>query len=48
MGYGKRWLVEDFFSSFKRRFVEYVSSVRFEDIKKELVFEVAIVAMSLG
>jgi transposase len=52
VGYGKRWLVEGFFSSFKRWFGEYVSSVRFENIRKELVFKVAIVnmflAMSLG
>jgi len=52
VGYGKRWLVEGFFSSFKRWFGEYVSSVKFENIRKELVFKVAIVnmflAMSLG
>jgi len=48
VGYGKRWLVEGFFSSFKRWFGEYVSSVRFENIKKELVFKVAIVNMFLA
>ena len=52
VGYGKRWLVEGFFSSFKRWFGEYVSSVKFENIRKELVFKVAIanlfLAMSSG
>ena len=28
--YGKRWLVESFFSVFKRWFGEYVSSLKFE------------------
>ena len=40
--YGKRWLVEGFFSMFKRWFGEYVSSIKFENIRKELVFKVAI------
>ena len=52
VGYGKRWIVEGFFSMFKRWFGEYVSSVKFENIKKELVFKVAIantfLAMSSG
>ena len=48
VGYGKRWLVEGFFSSFKRWFGEYVSSVRFENIRKELVFKVAIANMFLA
>ena len=42
VGYGKRRVVEGIFSMFKRWFGEYVSSVRFENIKKELVFKVAI------
>ncbi len=46
--YGKRWLVEGFFSGFKRWFGEYISSVRFENIKKELVFKVAIANMFLA
>ena len=48
VGYGKRWLVEGFFSSFKRWFGEYVSSVKFGNIKKELIFKVAIANMFLG
>jgi transposase len=48
VGYGKRWLVEGFFSSFKRWFGEYVSSVKFENIRRELVFKVAIVNMFLA
>jgi len=43
VGYGKRWLVESFFSVFKRWFGEYVSSLRFENMKKELVFKVGII-----
>jgi len=45
VGYGKRWLIEGFFSSFKRWFGEYVSSVKFGNIRKELIFKVAIVSM---
>jgi len=48
VGYGRRWLVEGFFSSFKRWFGEYVSSVKFENIRKELVFKVAIANMFLA
>ncbi len=43
--YGKRWLVESFFSVFKRWFGEYVSSLKFENMKKELVFKVGIMNM---
>jgi len=48
VSYGKRWLVEGFFSSFKRWFGEYVLSVKFENIRKELVFKVAIANMFLA
>jgi len=48
VGYGKRWLVEGFFSSFKRWFGEYVSSVKFGNIRKELIFKVAIANMFLA
>ena len=48
VGYGKRWLVEGFFSSFKRWSGEYVSSVKFENIRKELIFKVAIANMFLA
>ena len=46
--YGKRWLVEGFFSSFKRWFGEYVASVKFGSIRKELIFKVAIASMFLA
>jgi len=48
VGYGKRWLVEGFFASFKRWFGEYVSSVGFENIRKEVLFKVAIANMFLA
>jgi transposase len=38
--YGKRWLMESFFSVFKRWFGEHVVSRRFENIGKEIVFKV--------
>ncbi|MCS7262100.1 MAG: transposase, partial [Aquificaceae bacterium] len=47
-GYGRRWHVESFFSSFKRWFGEYVSSVKFENIRKELTLKVMIVSMFLS
>ncbi|MCS6999198.1 MAG: IS5 family transposase, partial [Aquificaceae bacterium] len=46
--YGRRWRVESFFSSFKRWFGEYVSSVKFENIRKELMFKVMITNMFLS
>jgi transposase len=45
--YGKRWLVESFFSVFKRWFGEYVVSRKFENIKKEIMFKVGIINMFL-
>nr|WP_121011984.1 IS5 family transposase [Hydrogenivirga caldilitoris] len=42
VGYGKRWLIESFFSTFKRWFGEYVVSKRFDNMRKELVFMVGI------
>ncbi|MCS6998152.1 MAG: transposase, partial [Aquificaceae bacterium] len=47
-GYGRRWHVESFFSSFKRWFGEYVSGVKFENIRKELTFKVMITSMFLS
>ncbi|MCS7307234.1 MAG: transposase [Aquificaceae bacterium] len=47
-GYGRRWHVESFFSFFKRRFGEYVSSVKFENIRKELMFKVMIKSVFLN
>ncbi len=43
--YGKRWFIESFFSAFKRWFGEYVTSNKFENVKKELVFKVGIINM---
>ncbi len=43
VGYGRRWLVESFFSVFKRWFGEYVSGVKFENIKKEIMYKVGII-----
>ena len=47
-GYGNRWFVESYFSVFKRWFGEYVSSVRFENIRSEVVFKVWILNLFLG
>ncbi len=47
VGYGKRWLVDSFFSVLKRWFGEYVSNLRFENMKREIVFKVGIVNMFL-
>ncbi|MCS7307708.1 MAG: IS5 family transposase, partial [Aquificaceae bacterium] len=47
-GYGRRWHVESLFWSFKRWFGEYVSSVKFENIRRELMFKVKITSMFLS
>ena len=47
-GYGKRWLVESFFSVFKRWFGEYVSHMKIENIRKEVMFKVWIINLFLG
>ncbi|MCS6875437.1 MAG: transposase [Aquificaceae bacterium] len=47
-GYGRRWHVESLFWSFKRWFGEYVSSVKFENIRKELMFKVMIKSVFLS
>ncbi len=36
MGYGRRWLVESFFSAFKRRFGEHACSRRWKSVQNEL------------
>jgi len=43
IGYGKRNVVENFFSVFKRRFGEYVDSRKWENIRAEIMFKVFIV-----
>ncbi|MCX8075971.1 MAG: hypothetical protein N3C57_02950 [Aquificaceae bacterium] len=47
-GYGRRWHLESLFWSFKRWFGEYVSSVKFENIRRELMFKVKITSMFLS
>jgi hypothetical protein len=42
LGYNKRWLIESFFSSYKRFFGEYVSSRRMDSIKKEIFLKLLI------
>jgi hypothetical protein len=39
IGYGKRWLVEIWYSSFKRRFGEHCTNRKPENIIKELIFK---------
>jgi len=46
--YGKRWLVESFFSVFKRWFGEYVSHMKIENIRKEFMFKVLVINLFLG
>ncbi len=41
-GYGKRWMAETVFSSIKRTFGEYVYSVKFENMVKELMLKVSL------
>ena len=48
MEYGKRSLVESFLSVFKQWLGKYVSSLRFGNMKREIVFKVAIVNMFLS
>jgi len=36
VGYGRRWLVESFFSAFKRRFGEHVCSRRWKSVRNEI------------
>ena len=40
--YGKRWIVETVFSSIKRMFGEYVYSVKFENMVKEMVLKASL------
>ncbi len=44
IGYGKRSIVESFFSVFKPRFGEYVQSRKWETIKAEIVLKLFIVS----
>ncbi|MER5175983.1 MAG: transposase, partial [Candidatus Nitrosocosmicus sp.] len=40
--YGQRWIVETVFSSIKRMFGEYVYSVKFENMVKEMVLKASL------
>jgi hypothetical protein len=42
VSYGKRWIVETVFSSIKRRFGEYVYSVRLKNMKQEMMLKVSL------
>jgi hypothetical protein len=42
VSYGKRWIVETVFSSIKRMFGEYVYSVKFENMAKEMVLKASL------
>ena len=39
VSYGKRWIVETVFSSIKRMFGEYVYSVKFKNMVKEMMLK---------
>ena len=41
-GYGSRWMVESAFSSLKRIFGEYITSVKWKNIVNELLFKASI------
>jgi hypothetical protein len=41
-GYGLRWIAESAISSLKRTFGEYVSSIRWGNIVKELILKASI------
>jgi hypothetical protein len=42
VSYGKRWIAEIVFSSFKRMFGEYVYSVKMENMKQELMLKASL------
>ena len=42
VSYGKRWIVETVFSSIKRTFGEYVYSVKFENMVKEMMLKASL------
>ena len=41
-GYGQRWMVETVFSTFKRLFGEYTSSIRFQYMVKEMILKASL------
>jgi hypothetical protein len=42
VSYGKRWIVETVFSYIKRMFREYVYSVKFKNMKQEMMLKVSL------
>ena len=48
VGYGKRWMVETFFSSFKRLFGEVVHAKKFERMVKEIEQKVWVYNLMIG
>lgn len=47
-GYGNRWRVESAISSFKRTFGEYITSVRWRNIVKELLLKASVYNLFVG
>jgi hypothetical protein len=43
--YGQRWMAETAFSSIRRKFDEYVSATRFQNMVKEMVMKVLLYNM---
>ncbi len=48
VGYGKRWMAETFFSSFKRLFGEVVQAKKFERMGKEMEQKVWVYNWMIG
>lgn len=42
VSYGNRWITETVFSCIKRRFGEYVSAIKFENIVKEIIIKISL------
>ena len=42
VSYGQRWIVETVFSSLKRRFTEYVYSVKLKDMIQEMILKASL------
>jgi len=42
VSYGKRWIAETVFSCIKRRFGEYVSAIKFENMVKEIMIKISL------
>jgi len=42
VSYGKRWIAETVFSCLKRRFGEYVYSIKFNNMVKEMILKASL------